>query len=79
MQIQWNIEVFGFQKLLKMDFISYDDYNDIDVPDILQISDYDFDSLKRSSIHYWIGKCLLDIQNVTSHSVVIESINSLTL
>ncbi|CAH0554508.1 unnamed protein product [Brassicogethes aeneus] len=78
LQIQWNIEVFGFQNLLKLQEISYSDCN-IEVPDILRLNQYDFESIKRSSIDYCIKESLDDIQNGASHSNVIESINSLTL
>ncbi|VEN41222.1 unnamed protein product, partial [Callosobruchus maculatus] len=79
-RIQWNCEVFGgFQELVKWDSVNYDDHSMSNFEDDLKLNNYELKTIKLSSIDYCIKYYLNTIQNGTSHSVVLESVESLTL
>ncbi|KAJ8927425.1 hypothetical protein NQ314_020095 [Rhamnusium bicolor] len=79
-QIQWNLENFGgFQELIKWEDIKYDDDSMINFVDELKLSSYDLNAIKSSCISFCIRKYLNTIQNGTSHKIVIESVDYLTL
>ncbi|CAG9829728.1 unnamed protein product [Diabrotica balteata] len=79
-QIQWNAEIFGgFDKLIQWDEINYENHSMYNFVDILKLNDYDLQCIKNSSIDHCVKHYLKSIQNATSHDIVLESIDNLTL
>ncbi|KAJ8960101.1 hypothetical protein NQ317_012333 [Molorchus minor] len=79
-QIQWNMEIFGgLDELIKWEEINYDDHSMLNFVDDLKLSNHDLQAIKSSSINFCVKRYLNAIQNGTSHSDVIQSIECLTL
>nr|CAI5848647.1 unnamed protein product [Callosobruchus analis] len=79
-RIQWNCEMFGgFHELVKWDSVNYNDVSMSNFEEDLKLNHYELKTIKLSSIDYCIKYYLNTIQNGTSHSVVLESVESLTL
>ncbi|XP_074031734.1 rotatin homolog anastral spindle 3 isoform X2 [Leptinotarsa decemlineata] len=79
-QIQWNAEFFGgFENLVKRNDITCDDHSMCDFADILKLNDNDLKAIKASSIDYCVKYYSDAIQNATSHSSVVQSIDQLIL
>ncbi|CAH1953846.1 unnamed protein product [Acanthoscelides obtectus] len=79
-RVQWNCEVFGgFQELVKWESVNYDDHSLYNIEEDLKLNNYELKTIKLSSIDYCIKFYLNTIQNGTSHSVVLESVENLTL
>ncbi|XP_018573187.1 rotatin [Anoplophora glabripennis] len=78
-QIQWNLEIFGgFQEIIKRENVTYDD-EQFKFSDELKLSNGDLKALKTSSVHFCIMEHLNMIQNGTSHNIIIESIEDVTM
>nr|CAH7739552.1 unnamed protein product [Callosobruchus chinensis] len=79
-RIQWNCEVFGgFHELVKWDSVNYNGHSMSNFEEDLKLNNYELKTIKLSSVDYCIKYYLNTIQNGTSHSIVLESVESLTL
>lgn len=78
-QIHWNSEWFGgFENVLKWKEVSYEKKeNNFD--DILKMSGEDLIALKNTHVKNCIGEDLKEIQNGSSHEIVQEVINNLSM
>lgn len=74
-QVHWNSEWFGgFEEILKWEHVKYTEADLKEFSQQMCLTNNDLWMLKNSCLEFCINKCLMNVQNGTSHSSVIESL-----